>query len=70
MVDAGFSHIPSICTMRFGYSKRVIFYDYSVLVEKSVPKVTVWHRCVCSTVSSIMSGLETRSLGLNTLGTT
>ena len=26
--------------------------------------------CVCGTVSSIMSGLETRSLGLNTLGTT
>ena len=25
---------------------------------------------VCGTVSSIMSGLETRSLGLNTLGTT
>ena len=24
---------------------------------------------VCGTVSSIMSGLETRSLGLNTLGT-
>ena len=27
-------------------------------------------KCVCGTVSSIMSGLETRSLGLNTLGTT
>ena len=26
--------------------------------------------CVCGTVSSIMSGLETRSLGLNTLSTT
>ena len=26
--------------------------------------------CVCSTVSSMLSGLETRSLGLNTLGTT
>ena len=25
---------------------------------------------VCSTVSSMLSGLETRSLGLNTLGTT
>ena len=25
---------------------------------------------VCGTVSSILSGLETRSLGLNTLGTT
>ena len=25
---------------------------------------------VCGTVSSIMSGLETRSLGLNTLGST
>ena len=26
--------------------------------------------CVCGTVSSMLSGLETRSLGLNTLGTT
>ena len=26
--------------------------------------------CVCGIVSSILSGLETRSLGLNTLGTT
>ena len=26
--------------------------------------------CVCGTVSSILSGLKTRSLGLNTLGTT
>ena len=26
--------------------------------------------CVCGTVSSMLSGLKTRSLGLNTLGTT
>ena len=26
--------------------------------------------CVCGTVSSMLSGLENRSLGLNTLGTT
>ena len=28
------------------------------------------HLSVCGTVSSMLSGLKTRSLGLNTLGTT
>ena len=32
----------------------------------STPRANI----VCSTVSSMLSGLETRSLGLNTLGTT
>ena len=30
----------------------------------------LWSNNVCGTVSSMLSGLKTRSLGLNTLGTT
>ena len=41
-----------------------IFYDIHSLTYKYLI-ITV-----CGTVLSIMSGLETRSLGLNTLGTT
>ena len=34
--------------------------------RNELPELT----CVCGTVSSMLSGLKTRALGLNTLGTT
>ena len=41
--------------------------DKKIIVRKKVINET---RKVCGTVSSMLSGIETRSLGLNTLGTT
>ena len=43
----------------------VLVYIYLMIICFSY-----FNQCVCGTVSSIMSELETRSLGLNTLGTT
>ena len=42
-------------------------YGVGVFVSLYYPELPV---CVVSTVVSMLSGLETRSLGLNTLGTT
>ena len=40
------------------------------LISSSVCYLLALREYVCGTVSSILSGLEIRSLGLNTLGTT
>ena len=45
------------------------FYKLMSILLKEDPHKNCLY-CVCSTVSSMLSGLETRSLGLNTLGTT
>ena len=52
---------------------HIVLVDLSVFVMMHYANRTLIHSCtkgyVCSTVSSILTGLETRSLGLNTLGT-
>ena len=46
----------------------VSFFD--MVVSFFVMVVSFFTHGVCGTVSSMLSGLKTRSLGLNTLGTT
>ena len=52
-----------------GMLKRAVFFKcYPGYLNSLLEEVKI--DSVCSTVSSMLSGQETRSLGLNTLGTT
>ena len=48
--------------------RRPVFSKRGSMLKQRDEEYTLFH--VCGTVSSMLSGLDTRSLGINTLGTT